>query len=487
MAVLNSLEPKPVFHYFEEITRIPHGSYNTKEISDYCADFAKARNLRFWQDSLNNIIIKKPGTPGYESSPPIIIQGHMDMVCEKTLTSAHDFQKDPLDIYVEDGFVKARDTTLGADDGIAVAMALALLDSTDIIHPPLEVVLTTEEETGMEGAEGIDLSVLEGTNLLNLDSEDGDTIIAGCAGGFRFKLTLPVHRQKRKGDLVEVRIQGLKGGHSGTEIVYQRGNANKLAGRLLNSLLLKLPAEAFSLLDITGGAKDNVIPSSCCLKLITDDSQAVRALIEESIHVWKQEFGEEEPSLEAVISVDAMEENTAARDVLTNEDMQKTVFFLSHCPNGVYEYSRGALNLPDTSDNLGVISASDDQITFHLLVRSLTASKLQEMKESLIGWAGNLQACYEISGEYPAWRFKKESAIRHIASRAFTKIYGKEPVIETIHAGLECGLLTGKKPELDCVSFGPLMYDIHSVNERLSIESTGIIWKILLEILKECK
>ena len=299
MAVLEELEPQEVFHYFEEISQIPRGTFNTKAISDYCMKFAQDRGLEVIQDELNNVIIKKPGTEGYEESEPVIIQGHVDMVCEKTEVSDHDFMKDPLDLYVEDGFVKARDTTLGADDGIAVAIALALLDSDDIPHPPLEAVFTVDEEVGMGGAGGIDLTPLKGKMLINLDSEDEGTIIAGCAGGLSFCMNLPIGRKQVTGDCLEVTIRGLKGGHSGMEIDQQRGNANKLAGRLLNRLNQNMD---ISLADIQGGAKDNVIPSSCKFTIVVHDSVKAEMIIENMTNIWKQEFGEDEPELDVVVT-----------------------------------------------------------------------------------------------------------------------------------------------------------------------------------------
>lgn len=480
MAVLEELEPQEVFHYFEEISQIPRGTFNTKAISDYCVKFAQDRGLEVIQDELNNVIIKKPGTEGYEESEPVIIQGHVDMVCEKTEVSDHDFMKDPLDLYVEDGFVKARDTTLGADDGIAVAIALALLDSDDIPHPPLEAVFTVDEEVGMGGAGGIDLTPLKGKMLINLDSEDEGTIIAGCAGGLSFCMNLPIGRKQVTGDCLEVTIRGLKGGHSGMEIDQQRGNANKLAGRLLNRLNQNMD---ISLADIQGGAKDNVIPSSCKFTIVVHDSVKAEMIIENMTNIWKQEFGEDEPELDVVVT----KTENAEKSVMSDMDMKKVIFFINNCQNGVYGFSRSLKGLVETSDNLGIVGTEENKVTFVLLIRSSVSSRLEEVKEAFVSWAEFLGGTFELSGAYPAWMYKENSRIRPIVAEVFEKVYGKVPNISTIHAGLECGLLSGKKPELDCVSFGPRMYDIHSVNERLDIASTWRMWNIIKEVLKECK
>ena len=275
MAVLENLEPKKVFQFFEELCQIPHGTFDIDRMSDYCVEFAKKRNLKYIQDEVKNVLIFKPGTEGYENSEPVIIQGHMDMVCEKTPDSDHDFKKDPLDLYVEDGYIKARNTTLGADDGIALAMAMALLDSDDIPHPPIEAVFTVDEETGMGGANGIDLSVLKGRKLINIDSATEGVLTTGCAGGIRMTTEIPVTREEKSGTAVKLMIKGLRGGHSGEEIHEQRGNAHKLMGRLLRRISEET---AFNLVDIQGGAKENVIAMENTANIITAGADADKAV-----------------------------------------------------------------------------------------------------------------------------------------------------------------------------------------------------------------
>lgn len=480
MKVLENLEPAEVFYYFEELSQIPRSTFNTKAVSDYCVDFAKERGFSVIQDDLNNVIIKKPGTAGYDSSEPVILQGHLDMVCEKTEDSCHDFMKDGLQLFVEDGFLKAKGTTLGADNGIAVAMALALLDSKDIPHPPLEVMFTVDEEIGMGGAGAIDLAPLNGKMLLNLDSDIEGTIIAGCAGGVTIRLTLPVTREKASGTCLEVAIRGLKGGHSGVEIDQQRGNANKLAGRLLNRLSQKTDISVASL---KGGSKENVITPSCHFTVVARDVSAVEKIIKDSLNTWRQEFGDDEPELDITV--------TPADDrevkVISKGDMKKVILFLNNCQNGVYGFSRSLKGLVETSDNLGIVQLEENSIFFAVLVRGSVNSKMEELKDAFVSWGDFLGADCEISGEYPAWMYKNDSRIRTIVTGVYERLYSKKPVITTIHAGLECGLLSGKKPDLDCVSLGPFMYDIHSVKERLDIASTKRTWDFLKEILKECK
>lgn len=369
---------------------------------------------------------------------------------------------------------------MGADDGIAVAIALALLDSSDIPHPPLEAVFTVDEEVGMGGAEGIDLTPLKGKMLLNLDSEDEDTIIAGCAGGLSFRLNLPVGRKMTAGSCLEVTIHGLKGGHSGVEIDQQRGNANKLAGRLLNRLNQNME---IALADIRGGAKDNVITSVSKFTIVVQDSVKAEMIIENMLNTWRLEFGADEPGLDITI----FKTEHAEKSVLSDTDKNKVIFFLNNCQNGVYGFSRSLQGLVETSDNLGVVISEESRVSFILLIRSSVSSRLEELKEAYISWSEFLGGTYELSGAYPAWMYKDDSKIRPIVAEVFEKVYGKKPEIATIHAGLECGLLSGKKPELDCVSFGPKMFDIHSVNERLDIASTWRMWNIIKEILKECK
>lgn len=482
MSALEQLQPQSVFHFFEELCKIPRATFDTKRVSDYCVAFAKERGLEYTQDEANNVIIKKPGTAGFESSEPVIIQGHLDMVCEKTEDSAHDFNTDPIKVYVEDGFLKAKDTSLGGDDGIAIAYALAILDSDTIQHPPIEAVFTTDEEVGMGGAGAIDLSGLKGRMLINIDSEEEGTLLTGCAGGFRHTIILPLEKEKKTGIAAEITVKGLRGGHSGIEINQQRGNANKLIGRILNSLRTEF---AYSLIEVNGGTKDNVITPVSKAKILVDAAQkeAVNAYVDTLAETVKAEFGKDEQNLE--ISVIFSEE--AVMDVCTKDTTDKVVFLLISTPYGVQGFSRELKGLVETSLNLGVVATKEDCINLIFMVRSSVESKKKELEETLNAYAAFTGATAEVSCDYPAWMYKSDSKLRPIMIDTYEQMFGNAPTVATIHAGLECGLLSGKRPELDCVSFGPNMFDVHSVNERLEIASVQRMWDYLLEVLKNCK
>lgn len=480
--VLDQLQPKEVFRFFEEICQIPHGSFDTKRISDYCVAFAKERNLDCIQDSVNNIIITKPGTAGYENSEPVILQGHLDMVCEKRPESDHDFKNDPLALYVEDGFVKAKDTTLGGDDGIAVAMALAILDSTDIPHPPIEAVFTVDEEVSMEGAEKIDLSVLKGKKLINIDSEEEGILTVGCAGGFTYETQIPYTREVKAGEKVSIRIHGLLGGHSGAEIHKQRGNGHKMMGRLLAHLSEEV---SFALVSVNGGSKNNVISSESIVELIADAAD-VSKITEKTAalkKIWDSEFMGQEPNL----TVDVEDLGAADEKAFDADSTARVISYMAICPNGVQCYDRELEGLVETSLNLGIVETTEEYVKIIHLVRSSVESKKQHVKEQLDQCVKAVKAEGNANSGYPAWEHNPNSELRKVMADVYTELYGKAPVISTIHAGLECGLFLGKKPDLDCVSFGPDMAEIHSFNERLSIESTGRTWEYLKAILANLK
>jgi len=479
MGVLEGLQPSSVFGFFEEISAIPRETFDTRRISDYCVEFARKRNLKVIQDEVNNIIIKKSGTKGYENAAPVILQGHLDMVCEKVEGSSHDFKKDGLDLFIEDGFIKARGTTLGADDGIAVAYALAVLDSEDIPHPPVEALFTVDEEVGMGGAAALNISQLNGTRLLNIDSDVEGTILAGCAGGFRQTFTLPIKREQRDGDIVTIQIGGLRGGHSGSEIDQQRGNANKMMARLLNRLNQNTELR---LIDCFGGSKDNVITPSCKARIVTDNGEKVKRMIDKMAETWRTEFQEDEPDMEVTCE---MSTKTAA--CMTKTCSDKAIFVLACTPYGVQGESRSLKGLVETSLNMGMVFTEESNFTVVYLIRSSVTSKLDEMQETLNAWAAQMEMKSEISGQYPAWMYRPDSRLRQIAADTFRQLFDREPVITTIHAGLECGILSGKKPELDCISFGPITYDIHSVHERLDIASTMRMWEFLKAMLANCR
>ena len=476
MAVLENIEPKEVFRFFEEMCQIPRGTFDTKRISDYCVAFAKERNLEVIQDEVNNVIIKKPGTAGYEDSEPVILQGHLDMVCEKRPDSAHDFSKDPIELVVDGDSVRAKDTTLGGDDGIAVAMALAVLDSTDIPHPPIEAVFTIDEEVGMGGAIALDMSGLKAHKVLNIDSEVEGILTTGCS----CTTEIPVTRKAMEGTVVRIKIHGLQGGHSGIEINKQRGNAHKMMGRLLNRIAQE---EEISLIRISGGAKDNVIAMECTAEFFTGHSDEVKKAAEEMKAVWDNEFMGDEPTL----MVDVEVEEGVAAEALDRESTDRVISYIVICPNGVQTLARKLDNLVETSLNLGILATEDSVVRSVSLIRSSVESKKVLLREQMEQCAKLVSAKTSISNEYPAWQYNPNSELLELMNDTYKELFGKEPVISAVHAGLECGMFLGKRPDLDCVSFGPDIPNVHSFNESVDIASTERMWNYLKAILARLK
>ena len=474
---LAGLEPASVFGFFEEICAIPHGSRNEKAISDYLVEFAKARNLRYIQDEVNNVIIFQEGTCGYEDHPPVIIQGHMDMVCEKDPSCPLDMAVDGLDVTHDGRCVFAKGTTLGGDDGIAVAYALALLDDTSIPHPPLEVVITTDEEVGMLGASAIDLSGLKGRTLINIDSEDEGIFTVSCAGGAKATINLPEERRSVYGPCIRLSVDGLKGGHSGVEINQNRANANKVMGEFMSRIQALMP---LCLTSFSGGAKDNAIPRSCQATLVAmgiglDRINGIAEALQAEV---REQYDEPDATVQA-FDVDALGGNA-----LTTECTAKVIALLCACPNGVQKMSSDIEGLVQTSLNLGVAKLGKGMsLTF--AVRSSVNAEKQELLQKLRDLASFNGASYSQMGEYPAWEYKADSSLRDMMVSTYTDMFGKEPKVVAIHAGLECGLLSEKLPGLDCVSIGPQMHDIHTSREKLEIQSTERTWKFLLEVLKK--
>ena len=473
---LAGIEPASVFGFFEEICSIPHGSRNEKAISDYLVSFAKARNLRYIQDEVNNVIIFQEGTCGYEDHAPVILQGHMDMVCEKDASCPIDMAVEGLDVTHDGRCVFAKGTTLGGDDGIAVAYALALLDDTTIPHPPLEVIITTDEEVGMLGASAIDLSMLKGRTLINLDSEDEGIFTVSCAGGARATINLPEERRSVYGPCIRLVVDGLKGGHSGVEINQNRANANKIMGEFMSRIQALMP---LCLTSFTGGSKDNAIPRSCQANLVAMGIglERINGIAEQLQAEVREQYDEPEATVQA-FDVDALGGNA-----LTTELTSKVIGLLCACPNGVQKVSNDIPGLVQTSLNLGIAKLGNGMsLTFS--VRSSVNSEKEELLQKLRDLAAFYDAGYSQMGEYPAWEYKTDSASREKMVSIYTEMFGKEPKVVAIHAGLECGLLSEKLPGLDCVSIGPQMHDIHTSREKLEILSTERTWKFLLEVLK---
>ena len=473
---LAGLEPANVFGYFEEICSMPHGSGNTKIISDYLVKFAQEQGLEYLQDELNDVIIFVPGTCGMEDHAPVIIQGHMDMVCEKDADCPIDMDTEGLDIAHDGEYVYAKGTTLGGDDGVAVAFAMALAADKSIAHPPLELVITVDEETGMFGAAGIDLSMLKGRMLLNIDSEDEGIFTVSCAGGARSTIHLPLQRKAVYGPAIRLVVDGLQGGHSGVEIHKNRANASKVMGELLRRIQEKMP---LCLVSFAGGSKDNAIPRSCEANAVAlgMDLECINAIAAELQAEIRANYAEPEAVIEA-FNADALGGNG-----LSAEDTAKVIALICEVPNAIQAWSQKIPGLVQTSLNLGVAKMGEElSLTFS--VRSSVNQEKQELLTQLRTIAENYGGSYSQMGEYPAWEYKEASVLRDTMVQVFTKMYDKAPEVVAIHAGLECGLLGEKLPGLDAVSIGPEMHDIHTSRERLGIASTKRTWEFVLEVLK---
>lgn len=480
MKKLAGFKPYKVFEYFEEISAIPRGSGNMDRISNYCVDFAKAHCLKFEQDEAKNVIIFKEASLGYENAEPIILQGHLDMVCQKTEETDIDFEKDGLDIYAEEDYVKAKGTTLGADNGIAVAMILAILDSDDVKHPPIEAVFTTDEEIGMVGAGKLSFANLKGKRMINIDSESMGTVTVSCAGGSDFKMFIPVKRKSAEGRKIKLSVKGLRGGHSGVEINSGRVNANILAARILNHLKEKAD---FDIISLNGGDKGNAIPVCCIAEILTDDADLIVSEINSYAKIIKDEIKMRESGfmIETEIS------DKADFNIIASPLKEKLIFLLLCAPNGVIEMSAEIENLVETSLNLGILKTDDEQITVSFALRSNKESALRFLEEKLKTYSECIECRADSSGHYPPWEYKENSFLQDIYKKVYFEKMGTYPKIEAIHAGLECGIFSSHIRGLDCISIGPDMYGIHTVGERLSISSVKKIYDIILNVLEKCK
>lgn len=482
MRILENCEPKRVFYYFEEICKIPHGSGNTKEISDYLVTFAKEHGFDYVQDDVNNVVIYKPATPGYENAPTVILQGHMDMVCEKRPDVDHDFKKDGLNLSVKDGYISANGTTLGGDDGIAVAYALAILDSTDLPHPALEVLITVDEEIGLLGAFDFDCSVLKGKRMINMDSEAEGSLWISCAGGFSAVSHIPVQRLEAEGEKISIKICGLNGGHSGSEIDKKRANANILMGRFLYGLKREAYYEMISL---EGGRKNNAITREAVCDILTTSEDIIA--IKKYAAKAEKELLEEYSGSDNNISIVITEEGHTSAKVLHPTFREKVLFYLMEVPFGVQKMSANIEGLVETSTNIGIVTLSEDEFYANSGVRSSVEAASRAISDKIQYLTEFLGGEYNIEGAYPAWEYRQDSPLRDKMVSVYEEMYGQKPAVVAIHAGLECGLFYKRIEGLDCVSLGPNMKDIHTSEEVLDIASTERVWKYLVKTLEELK
>lgn len=482
MGVLDGKKPEKVFHFFETIANIPHGSGNVEKISNYLVDFAKERNLKYRQDEKQNVVIWKEGTAGYETSEPVILQGHIDMVAVKTADCIKDMEKEGLDLQVDGDTLSAVNTSLGGDDGIAVAYALAVLDSHDIAHPPVEAVFTSDEEIGLLGADYLDVSDIKGKKLLNMDSEDEGVFTVSCAGGATVECVLPFKTESVSAQVIEIKIDGFAGGHSGVEINKGRANSNCVLGRILLNVFQNV---GMRIMTVNGGEKDNAIAknSEAAIAVLPETVDKAKEIIENTFAEIKDEYKVTDP--DAKIQLNVMDEGLS--EVLSGPATLSTIIALVNMPNGIQRMNPDMPEMVQTSLNLGVLRTNENNITMSYAVRSSKESEKNYLIEKLRSLTEIFGGEVKVSGAYPGWEYKADSTLRDIAVKAYEMLYSKEPVVEGIHAGLECGLFADKIDGLDAISFGPSMKNVHTTEETLSISSTERTWELLLKILEMLK
>lgn len=477
MSIINGYEPKKLFSFFEEITKIPRGSGHEEKIAAWLENFASERGLPCYRDEINNVFITCPASRGYEDKPAVILQGHTDMVCEKNSDVKFDFENDPLDIYVDaDGFLRAKGTTLGADDGIAVATMLALLDGECDNHPALECLFTVQEETGLDGAKFFDFSRVKARTMINLDSEEEGVVTVGCAGGIFHRVSFGLNREKHNGTAVRIIMTGLMGGHSGENINSGRANANKLMGRALVSVSRDVDLR---LIEISGGSKDNAIPREAeALVSVSDYDEFIasaekvrKAIIGElfsSDYSFKMTWKKEETSI-------------CAAD---KETTDRVITFLASVGNGVLAMSRDVEGLVGFSRNTGIVRTANDEVSFVFSARSALESQLDFADTELTAFASVLGGKTKLLGRYPGWEYAEKSPLRDKFFKVYEELTGKKPKANVIHAGLECGIIKSKLGDMDVISIGPSMKDIHSPDEALDLSSFERLWKLVTLLLK---
>lgn len=479
MRILENLQPTDVFYYFEEIASIPHGSGNTGAMTEYLVNFSKENNLKYYTDEPGNVIIYKDGSKGKEDKSPVILQGHMDMVCEKDFEygGKHDFKKDPLKLARTDEYIYAKGTSLGGDDGIAVAYMLALLAGS-YEHPPVECVFTVEEETGMDGAHALDVSKLTGRQLINLDNEVEGEILTSCAGGRRVVLRVPVRYCEKQGLKCNLVICGLQGGHSGCEIDKYHGNANLLMGRMLHYIGKGL---AYDLISLNGGLHDNAIPREAKAEILIFEQDYT--LLEKLVSDYEQMVKNEYRAVERNITIYCEKFETEQMSALTPKTKERSIFLLMTVPDGIQKMSMETEHLVQTSSNAGIMRLTDDYFELIIAIRSSVSSEKIALSDKFQYLTETIGGSFTIESDYPAWEYSEESPLRELVFDVFQECFGKNPHLVGIHAGLECGIFYDKVPGIDIVSFGPTIENIHTTKERLSIDSTARTWNLLLEIL----
>lgn len=481
MTQLDNLMPREVFHWFYKLCSIPHGSGNTDEISNFLVEFASTRNLDYVKDKAGNVIIKKGGTSGFENSPTVILQGHIDMVavCDDPNV---DMTKKSLDLRVEDGQLYAEQTSLGGDDGIAVAYTLAILDSDNIPHPPLEALFTVGEEIGMIGATALDTSVLKGNILINIDSEDEGFLFVSCAGGVGASVRIPYTLTKTRAVPCTVSLTGLTGGHSGIDIDKGRGNAHVLMGRLLRKANGEHP---FNIVSLSGGDKDNAIAINATAVIAVEKTAVAdikATLVNEFVKI-RSEYHSTDPRMTVNFTEDKEEEINCMDSIATN----RIISFLTLCPGGVQQMSPDIAGLVQTSLNMGILNTCDGAVNFGLAIRSSVPSQKDDLAKKIQTLSALMGGSCILKGDYPPWQYREHSPLRDTFYQEYKKLYNEAPTVLGMHAGLECGVFDSKIKNLDAVSFGPTMTGVHTTGERLDIASVERTYTLLLSVLKALK
>lgn len=476
---ITGYKPEKLFHFFEEVCAVPRGSGNEKGISDFLVKFAKDRNLWVYQDDSHNVIIKKAGSKGAEDKAPVMLQGHIDMVCDKRAGVEHDFEKEGIDLVLRDGVLSANGTTLGADNGVAIALMMMVLDDEDIIHPPVECVFTTEEEVGLNGAQALDKSQITARTMINMDSEEEGVATVSCAGGLRVQLTRQAERIPAEGTLMQIKMEGLLGGHSGTDIDKERQNANILMARMLDRLLRETDGK---LVTYAGGTKDNAITRECGATLIFDEkaeAEKAEKLTCDMAEMFSDEISSFEPDFACEISL----EDGQSADALKAEDAEALVHAVRLAPNGVHRRNIKMDGFVVVSSNIGVVRTDEKELVIVISPRSSVASLQEDTKARLALLAETFGFEISFSGEYPGWDYKEDSQIRQVFAESYRELFGTEMRFEALHAGLECGLFSDALPGLDAIAVGPTLYNVHTPDENVPLDSFERFYELLKDVL----
>lgn len=475
--ILTGYSPENLYRYFEEICAIPHGSGNEKGIADYLCAFADRNGLEYYRDEVHNVLIKKKAADGYESHPAVLLQGHTDMVCEKNLDTVHDFEKDGLKLYEKDGWLHAEGTTLGGDDGIAVVMMMAVLEDKTAKHPALECLFTVQEETSMVGANAFDYSLLSAKSFINLDCESLSLATVSCAGGTRSELTYTFDGYKLQNSAIAITVKGLAGGHSGIDINKGKENANIVMARLLGGLYEKMP---FNLVDINGGSKVNAIPRECRCVISVFDKKTAKEELKTLGDTIRKQLGKDDKKFSLRID----NANGQYDRMFCFKDTYRLISAMNVIPNGVYSMSRNMEGLVESSSNLGVVTTKGNSITLSLMPRSSVEAKLDEiiMKLDMIAKLSGAEITHH--DRYPGWEYAKNSKMRDLFALCHTAHMGKAPEFEAVHAGVECGIIiNGMGGNVDGISIGADVVDIHTPDERLNLRSLADAYAIMLDML----